>query len=240
MAVSAARLAANRANAQKSTGPRTPEGKKVSRLNGVLHRVTQQVMILPEPQMQAYLNFQTEQQIAHAPADPIEKQMVQTIIDTQWRLNCARAWELSLFAHNHDQFGYMVQADRPDVHAAMTAVQTLSSSASQLKLMSLYEARLNRTLQTTMKMLEARQAARKQRQEEKMREALEIKKLFEMKGLAYNPADDGFGFSSKRFERFQLRTQHREEAGIAQRVGYNLKNFEAALANRQFRAQSSH
>jgi hypothetical protein len=68
-------------------------------------------MIMPEPQMQAYIGFHKEQQIAHAPADPIEKQMVQTIIDTQWRLNCARAWEL--FADNHDKFGHMVDADRP-------------------------------------------------------------------------------------------------------------------------------
>src|SRR4051794_20074973 len=34
---SPARLNANRANARKSTGPRTPEGKMASRLNGVTH-----------------------------------------------------------------------------------------------------------------------------------------------------------------------------------------------------------
>ena len=86
MAISEAQLAANRANAQNSTGPRSPEGKNVSRLNGTRHRVTQQVMIMPEPQMQAYLDFHKEQQEAHRPADPIEKQLVQTVIDTQWRL----------------------------------------------------------------------------------------------------------------------------------------------------------
>src|SRR5205807_9025770 len=94
MAITEAQLAANRANALKSTGPRTPEGKNISRLNGTRHRVTQQVMIMPEPQMQAYLDFHKEQQEAHRPADPIEKQLVQTVIDTQWHLNCARAWEM--------------------------------------------------------------------------------------------------------------------------------------------------
>jgi len=231
MSVSRAQLAANRANAQKSTGPRTPEGKQVACLNGVKHRVTQQVMIMPEPQMQAYLAFHTEQQEAHAPADPIEKQMVQTIIDTQWRLNCARAWELSLFANNHENFGPMVETERADVHAAMTAVQTLTTNASQLKLMSLYETRLNRTLLTTMKQLDERQVARKQREEQEMGEALQIQKLFQMKGLTFNPADDGFAFSTRRFERFQLRDQHRQEVNIARRVGYNLKRFEAELAS---------
>jgi cysteinyl-tRNA synthetase len=121
----------------------------------------------------------------------------------------------------------------------MTAVQTLSNKASQLKLMSLYESRLNRTLLTTMKQLEARQAARKHRQEEEMKEALEIQKVFQMKGLVYNPADDGFAFSPKRFEMYQLRNQHWEEVKIARRVGYNLKNFQAALADSQFQSQNS-
>lgn len=59
---------------------------------------------MPQPQMQAYLDFHKEQQQAHAPADPREKQLVQTIIDTQWRMNCSRAWEMSLFADGHEKF----------------------------------------------------------------------------------------------------------------------------------------
>jgi hypothetical protein len=84
-----------------------------------------------------------------------------------------------------------------------------------------------------MKQLNERQAERKQRQEKEMEEALEIAKLFKMKGEAYNPADDGFGFSPKRFVIYQCREQHREEVKIARRVGYNLKNFQAALASSQ-------
>src|SRR5437016_7184866 len=108
MAITEAQLAANRANALKSTGPRTPEGKNISRLNGTRHRVTQQVMIMPEPEMQAYLDFQKEQHEAHKPADPIERLLVQTVIDTQWRMNSARAWEMSLFAANHEKFAHLI------------------------------------------------------------------------------------------------------------------------------------
>ena len=121
MPISEAQLAANQANAQKSTGPRTPEGKNISRLNGLRHHVTQQVMIMPEPEMQAYLDFHKEQQEAHKPADPIENQLVQTVIDTQWRMNCARAWEMSLFADNHEKYADLINTERPDVQAAMTA-----------------------------------------------------------------------------------------------------------------------
>ncbi len=42
------RLAANRANALKSTGPKTPEGKAISRRNGLKHGLTGQGVALPD------------------------------------------------------------------------------------------------------------------------------------------------------------------------------------------------
>ena len=48
MASSEARILANRANAAKSTGPRTPEGKGRSRRNGLKHGLTGQGIVVPE------------------------------------------------------------------------------------------------------------------------------------------------------------------------------------------------
>src|SRR5258708_19915972 len=45
--VSPARLDANRANSLKSTGPRTPEGKEASRLNGLVHGLRPDLPIIP-------------------------------------------------------------------------------------------------------------------------------------------------------------------------------------------------
>src|SRR4051794_41144010 len=45
--ISPARLAANRANASRSTGPRSPEGKAVSKLNGLVHGMRAESHVLP-------------------------------------------------------------------------------------------------------------------------------------------------------------------------------------------------
>src|SRR3954469_15114273 len=45
--ISPARLAANRANASRSTGPRTPLGKSASKLNGLVHGMRAESDILP-------------------------------------------------------------------------------------------------------------------------------------------------------------------------------------------------
>jgi len=43
--VSDKQLAANRANAQRSTGPRTPEGKAIARYNALTHGILARAVI---------------------------------------------------------------------------------------------------------------------------------------------------------------------------------------------------
>src|SRR4051794_9371020 len=45
--ISPARLAANQANSKRSTGPRTPLGKSVSKMNGLVHGMRAESDILP-------------------------------------------------------------------------------------------------------------------------------------------------------------------------------------------------
>ena len=49
-----AQLAANRANAQRSTGPRSVEGKSVSRFNALKHGVDAASIALPGEDSAAY------------------------------------------------------------------------------------------------------------------------------------------------------------------------------------------
>ena len=51
------RAAINRSNAQRSTGPRTPEGKHKSCLNALRHGLTGRVVVLPGEDIEVYQAF---------------------------------------------------------------------------------------------------------------------------------------------------------------------------------------
>ena len=81
-----------------------------------------------------------------------------------------------------------------------------------------------------MKQLEEMQTRRKERERMEMIVASRIAKLFEMQGEVYKPAGDGFVFSTKTFETFRTHQTHRAESLLAEKAGYNLARFNAAVS----------
>ena len=83
-------LAANRRNARKSTGPRTPEGKAVSRYNALKHGILAKAVIPPalEPyESRADFDGLVEAfKDQFAPATPLEALLVQQVAVIYWRL----------------------------------------------------------------------------------------------------------------------------------------------------------
>lgn len=96
-AVSPARIAANRANARKSTGPRTRKGKDRSRQNALKHGLlANQILINDDDPAEAPELFQAliDGVIAHFnPADPFEELLVQRLAVCYWRLRRAFRYE---------------------------------------------------------------------------------------------------------------------------------------------------
>jgi hypothetical protein len=80
------RLAANRANAQKSTGPKTTEGKANSSLNAVKTALTGQTVLLPSDDVKAYEEHVECYRRELDPQTPLQEEIVQTLADLQWRL----------------------------------------------------------------------------------------------------------------------------------------------------------
>jgi hypothetical protein len=97
LVISKKQLDANRRNALKSTGPRTPQGKAAVRLNALKHGLhAQELVLLPEEQAEfdrtlaAFLDDLR-------PNGPAGTLLVRQIAEATWRLGLLRAYETQLF-----------------------------------------------------------------------------------------------------------------------------------------------
>jgi hypothetical protein len=133
-----------------------------------------------------------------APEGALELQFAQRIAADSWRLNRASAIEDNLFALGFSSHSDDETTGHPEVDAALTAARTFTREAKSFELLTLYEQRLNRSVQKNLAQLQALQSARKAEGERQMEEAARLLELNEMKGLAYEPAQDGFVFSITR------------------------------------------
>jgi hypothetical protein len=193
--ISEKQLQANRSNALLSTGP-TEEGKKRSRLNALRHGITGQVTSMTDEDRAAHDAFSKSLMQDLAPAGAMEVQLAQRIATDSWRLNRISAVEDNLFALGQLQHGGGACPDVPQLDAALTTAHVFTVESKQLQLLTLYEQRINRAIQKNLALLQSLQATRKAEHEAAMKEAASLLQLSEMKGLEYQPANDGFVFST--------------------------------------------
>src|SRR6266705_645907 len=92
-----AQLNANRLNAQKSTGPTSPEGKAASSLNALKSGIDAWSHIIPGEDP-AELEALTAQSLLHyKPTGPIQLSLVDTLISTEWIQRRLRRIEAQLW-----------------------------------------------------------------------------------------------------------------------------------------------
>jgi hypothetical protein len=93
---SALKIAANRRNAQKSTGPRTAEGKRRSRRNAVRHGLTGETIIDAFEDAADYEAFEASIKADYRPRTVTERELVVRLASLLWRLRRATAIESGL------------------------------------------------------------------------------------------------------------------------------------------------
>jgi hypothetical protein len=91
-------LAANRRNAKKSTGPKTPEGRAAVRLNGLKHGLSAETLILPGEQQADFTDLLHSFEDEHQPTTPSADAQVQELAMSTWRLNRLYHSEARLYA----------------------------------------------------------------------------------------------------------------------------------------------
>jgi hypothetical protein len=82
-------LAANRANARKSTGPRTPQGKARSSMNRLLHGLRSRTVALPNENPRLFDSFARAMRRDLRPRGPVETVLVEQVVRTAWMLRRA-------------------------------------------------------------------------------------------------------------------------------------------------------
>lgn len=194
--ISEAKLAANRANAQFSTGPSSPETKAKVSLNAVKNGLTGQTVLLPSDDVAAYRALIARVNAAWEPATEQEQALVQSIADTDWRLARIPSLEAGIYAHGHMLFeNEYPQVQDEQVRRNLIQTKIYLVFEQKLKNLSLQEARLRRQREKDEARLrelrEPRLAA--QRRLEAAARAFLI--AGRKGGQSFNPAEFGFEFS---------------------------------------------
>jgi hypothetical protein len=170
--ISDAQVAANRANAKRSTGPKSPEAKQRTRMNATRHGLTGQVICLSEEDMEAFMTFCAAIRKDYQPEGALETQLAQSIAEDMWRLNRGRAWETNTLAFGcFNGAGDKIDCDIPQLHDAMTHTVVVERQGKTFANVALYETRLNRNIAKNEERLKARQAERKVALAEAVKEA---------------------------------------------------------------------
>ena len=149
--VSAAKIAANQANALHSTGPKSEAGKRASSHNAVKTALTGRTILLPTDDVGAYQSLGREFIARHQPVGFEEESLVQCLIDTEWRLLRIPSQESSILA-----IGRHLLAETIPAH--------LLESEVCLKNLHIHENRLRHYRANDLKALQSMQTARQERE----------------------------------------------------------------------------
>ena len=96
--ISPARLAANRANAQRSTGPRTAEGKYASSQNATTHGLLSRQPLLAGEDPAEFEDPEARLVEESSPASAAEDLLVDDVAGLLWRLRRLAKVEVALFS----------------------------------------------------------------------------------------------------------------------------------------------
>jgi len=164
--LSEARLNANRANATLSTGPSTAEGKSISCLNAVKTGLTGRTVLLHSDDAEAYRQHIAAYEAEYQPVGLRECELVQSLADTQWRLNRIPALEMAIYAQGRIEFAGAFNEHEAELCSSIIQLQTHLKYEKQLRNLQIQEARLVRRYEKETAELRNLQKERKAREEE--------------------------------------------------------------------------
>jgi len=228
--ISDARLAANRANAQLSTGPLSAEGKAKSSLNAVKTGLTGRTVLLPADDAAIYQQHLDRYFAKHAPATDEEKSLTQSIADTEWRLLRIAPLEAGIYAVGRRKLADLFSEEQNPVNReALIQAEVFLTFRKDFSNLALQERRLINQRNAEVAQLEQLQKDRRDKHAAEFKRATALYKSTRKLGLPFEPAFFGFVFS---IEEREDHTNREQATAFAQDQpsDFTKEQFEACLA----------
>lgn len=112
MPVSNKQLNANRANAKKSTGPKSPQGKQTAALNSTTHGLHSRRYIVEPHQQQDFSNLQQTLRAEILPLGALETDAFQQLLHAAWQLRRSDLLESQIHSPTDSNETQLAQLER--------------------------------------------------------------------------------------------------------------------------------
>jgi hypothetical protein len=161
-----AQTIANQQNAQKSTGPRTPEGKAASSQNAVKHGLFARYDVICAESQEQFDSHRDSILAELAPAGPIQSIFAERIVSLSWRLKRAERMQNQAFDAKIERYSYSFwekliskdqeksQSNPSDLPPDLILGRVVTSDFANYKVLDclqLYERRIEQSLYKAMR-----------------------------------------------------------------------------------------
>ena len=164
----------------RSTGPRTEEGKQRSSQNAITHGLFSKMLLLPGESEEEFDKLLYHMKREYLPKGATEEELVLAMAQISWRRR---------------------RIPNLETRAVEKSLETGDIECKFLNTYGIYDQRLTRNFQSTLKTLKEHQAKRLTENSLKFRIAVMVHEYMKKKGIDWDPRKDGFVFSSEWLER---------------------------------------
>ena len=147
---STAQILANQANAQKSTGPKTPEGRAKSAANSTKHGLSSAFRVLPHEDQDEFNDLLDKAREDHEPTTEHQAFLVEQMVKTHWLLVRAQRLEMRAF----EFLAGLLTAD-PDDPDSMIVTKMFESNPNALITLQRYAAQAEKSYYKAFRELKA-------------------------------------------------------------------------------------
>ncbi len=162
MPTSQRQIEANRSNAQHSTGPKTEEGKAKSSLNARRTGLTGHSIMLSADEADLYEHHVARFACEFNPVGDREHELVQSLADTQWRINRVPILEAGVYAAGRVRYADLFPEEPAEIRRFLIDSHTFLTHCRELNNLSIQESRLHRQYAKDLAELKSLQADRHQ------------------------------------------------------------------------------